>query len=77
MIYCSWGRGQMKMTEAQQRAVNKYNRNNTFNVSFRLNKNTQADIIEYVKQKTGYGTENPHVKEYILSLIQKDMEDNN
>lgn len=66
----------MKTTEAQQKAVNKYNRNNTFNVSFRLNKNTQADIIEYVKQKTEYGTENAHVKEYILSLIRKDMEDN-
>lgn len=66
----------MKITEAKQRANNKYNRNNTFNVSFRLNKNTQADIIEYVKQKTGYGTDKAHVKEYILSLVRKDMEDN-
>ena len=77
MIQYPCKRGEDNMaTEARKRANKKYNRENTFSVSFRMNKRTEEDVIEYIKKKTAYGTDKAHVKEYILSLVRKDMEDN-
>lgn len=53
-------------TEAQLRAINKYNREQTISIAIRLNKKTDADIIEKltsVSNKAGY----------IKSLIRKDI----
>lgn len=36
-------------SEAQKRAVAKYDKENTTQIKFKLNKKTDADIIEYLK----------------------------
>lgn len=56
----------MATTEAQRRAVAKYDKDNTVRLSLKLNKTTDADILEKlesVESKQGY------VKE----LIRRDM----
>ena len=53
-------------TKAQLRAINKYNREQTISIAIRLNKETDADIIEKlqsVSNKAGY----------IKALIRKDI----
>lgn len=53
-------------TEAQLRAINKYNREQTISIAIRLNKKTDADIIDKLKSvdnKAGY----------IKALIRKDI----
>ena len=54
------------VTKAQLRAINKYNREQTISIAIRLNKKTDADIIEKlqaVDNKAGY----------IKALIRKDI----
>lgn len=52
-------------TEAQKKARNKYNSQKTINKTVTLNKITDDDIIEYIKNKT-FGS-------YVKELIRKDM----
>lgn len=56
-------------TEAQRRAQAKYNAANTVQFKLKLNKNTDADMVEYLK-----GIENK--QGYIKKLIRQDMEKN-
>lgn len=56
----------MAETEAQKRAREKYEKTNTIQLHFKLNRNTDADILEKldsVGNKQGY----------IKSLIRKDI----
>ena len=41
----------MPMTEAQKRAVAKYEAANTKRFTFKVNKNTEADILEWLEQQ--------------------------
>ncbi len=53
-------------TKAQIKASNKYDKENTKQIALRLNKKTDADIIEHLeKQSSKQG--------YIKELIRKDM----
>ena len=54
------------MNEARRRAQAKYNKANTKQVTLRLNKRTEADIIEWLE-----GLDNK--QGYIKSLIRADM----
>ena len=54
-------------TKAQSRASAKYDKANTKGIYLKLNKNTDADIIEYLEE-----VEN--VQGYIKTLIRKDMD---
>jgi hypothetical protein len=49
---------------------NAYNRQNYKSFSIRLNKETEADLIEWLGSKDA-------VKEYLVHLIRKDMEKEN
>ncbi|MBR2159980.1 MAG: hypothetical protein IJ938_01560 [Clostridia bacterium] len=53
--------------EAKRRASAKYDKANTKGIYLKLNKNTDADIIEYLEE-----VEN--VQGYIKTLIRKDMD---
>lgn len=53
-------------TEAQKRAAKKYDDINTVMVSTKLNKKTDVDIIEYIKQ---FGNK----QAYIKALIREDI----
>lgn len=58
-------------TKAEIKAANKYNKENTVCVQLRLNKNTDADIIEKlnsVPSKMGY------IKELIRADIKQNLE---
>lgn len=68
------GEDNMKTSEARQRANNKYNKENTILLNIRLNKRTEADIIEYIDKRCTVDGKR-HLKSYIMSLIQKDMEE--
>lgn len=57
----------MMPTEAQKRAVLKYDAANTMQLHLKLNKKTDAEIIEHLKQQ-------PNVQGYIKKLIREDME---
>lgn len=46
---------------------NTYNRNNYKSFSMRLNNNDEADLIDWLKSQDS-------TKEYLVSLIRKDME---
>lgn len=46
---------------------NKYDKNNTVQIKMKLNKNTDADIIEYLETKDNR-------QGYLKALIRKDME---
>ena len=54
-------------TEAIRRAVKKYDAMNTTQVHLKLNKNTDAALIEHLKSKE-------NVQGYIKQLITADME---
>jgi hypothetical protein len=53
-------------SEAQRKARNKYNKENIANKVVSFNKNTEADLLEWVKDKT-FGT-------YVKNLIRADYE---
>ena len=53
-------------SEAQRKAVAKYDAENTMQVKIKLNRNTDADIIEHLK---GIGS----VQGYIKALIREDI----
>lgn len=56
----------MKTSEAQKRAVMKYNAENTTRVNLSLNNKTDADIIAYLATL-------PNKQGYIKELIRADM----
>lgn len=56
------------MTESSKKAREKYDKKNTVLVSLKLNRKTDADILEYIeKQKNKQGT----IKEIIRSWLWK------
>ena len=54
------------MTEAQKRASSKYDKANTKGIYLKLNKTTDAAIIDHLSTKT-------NVQGYIKDLIRRDM----
>lgn len=56
-------------TEAQKRASNKYNKHNTVQYCIRLNKRTDAEVIEVLARCT-------NKTNYIKSLILRDIFEN-
>lgn len=61
----------MPVTKAQMRAQEKYDKNNTVQFHLKLNKNTDADIIERLNEVS----EAPGGKQgYIKALIRKDIQ---
>lgn len=65
-VYTYIRKGDTMASEAQRRAVRKYNEESTTQVKLKLNINTDADILrklDSVKSKNGY----------IKELIRKDM----
>ena len=54
------------MSDARRRASRKYDKENTFPVTVKLNKNTDADIVEWLKNQ-------PNKQGYIKALIKADM----
>ena len=57
----------MATKEAKRRASAKYDKANTKGIYLKLNKNTDADIIERLE-------ESENVQGYIKTLIRKDMD---
>lgn len=55
-----------KASEARLRAIDKYNKTKMVNVSIRVNKNTDADVVEYLKTID-------NKRAYLLKLIREDM----
>ena len=53
-------------TDAQKRAIAKYDQANTKAVKLKLNKKTDADILEHLRTKA-------NVQGYIKKLIRSDM----
>lgn len=49
-VYTDTERSDHMVSEAQKRAVKKYDENNTVSWFLKLNLNTDADIIEYMKK---------------------------
>ena len=49
MLLTTMKAGANMASEAQRRAVAKYDKENTTQIKFKLNKKTDADIIEYLK----------------------------
>ena len=58
-----------RLREQQKKARAKYDKNNTKHYGFKLNKNTDSDIIGYLE-----GVDNKNL--YIKTLIREDMERN-
>lgn len=56
-----------KTTEAQRRAIYKYNKKMQRNITLSLNRKTDADMIVFLENKESIGG-------YIKSLIRKDMD---
>ena len=56
----------MTVSEAQKRAQAKYDKANTKQVMLKLNKTTDADILEILEQT-------PNVQGYIKQLIRDDI----
>ena len=56
-----------KTSDAQKRAVAKYDAENTKSFLLKLNKKTDADILEWLNQQ-------PNKQGYIKSLIRNDMQ---
>lgn len=54
-------------TEAEKRAIAKYNKANTTQVVIRLNNRTDTDVIRHLKQQESQAG-------YIKMLIRKDMQ---
>lgn len=57
----------MATKEAKRRASAKYDKANTKGIYLKLNKNTDADIIEHLEEAE-------NVQGYIKNLIRKDMD---
>lgn len=57
----------MPSTEAQKRASAKHNKTNTTTVNLRLNKKTDADILQHLENVK------PSKMGYIKGLIREDM----
>ena len=57
----------MKTSEAQKRAVKKYDATNTKSFLLKLNKKTNADIIAHLEQ-------HPNKLAYLKNLIRDDMQ---
>ena len=57
----------MKTSEAQKRAVAKYDATNTKSFLLKLNKKTDADIIAHLEQQ-------PNKLAYLKKLIRDDMQ---
>lgn len=55
-------------TEAQKRAAEKYDANNTIQIKLKLNKKTDADIIERLES---IGNKQGYIKEIIRADIYK------
>lgn len=55
-----------KASAAQLRASDKYNKANTVNVGFRVNKNTDQDVLEWLEHID-------NKRAYLLGLIRKDI----
>ena len=55
------------MTEAQRRAIIKYDKNNIKRVVLKLNKKTDTDIIEFLKQQDKVNT---YLKKIIREKIK-------
>lgn len=61
-------RGDVRMTtEAEKRAIAKYNKANTTQVVIRLNNRTDTDVIRHLKQQESQAG-------YIKKLIREDMQ---
>ena len=58
-------------SEAQKRAVERYDRDNTIQIHLKLNKNTDADILERLQWAADVGIGK---QGYIKALIRKDIE---
>ena len=56
----------MKTSEAQMRAIRKYDAHNTKQIHLKLNLKTDADVLEWIDSKT-------NIQGYIKELIRKDM----
>lgn len=61
----------MKTSKAQLKAVERYNKANTITICLRLNKETDKDIIDYLK----YDTDNKQgfIKYAIREVISKEI----
>lgn len=55
------------MYKSRIKATNKYNKKTYYNVSIRVRKDTQKDIIEWLDAQKSKN-------DYIINLIKKDME---
>lgn len=60
--------GENMATEAQRRAAEKYDANNTIQIKLKLNKKTDADIIERLES---IGNKQGYIKEIIRADIYK------
>lgn len=56
----------VKTSEAQKKAVRKYDAQNTKQLHFKLNIKTDADILDWLEKQE-------NVQGYIKQLIRKDM----
>ena len=54
------------LTDAKRKAIKKYDEANTKQVHLKLNKNTDAKLIEWLEKQS-------NVQGYIKALIKKDM----
>lgn len=59
----------MKTTKAQMRATQKYDKENTVRLSFKLNLKTDADILEKLDRV-------PSKQGYVKDLIRRDLAEN-
>lgn len=59
-------RGSMASTEAQKRAAMKWTKNNTVSITLRFNKESEADLIEWVESQ-------PNKSKAVKDLIRKAM----
>lgn len=57
----------MATREARNKAQAKYNKANTTQITLRLNRNTEADIIEHLQAQ-------PNKQGYLKALIRADMQ---
>lgn len=56
----------MPITDAKRKTNAKFDRENTKSVTMKLNKRTDADILEYLQKQ-------PNIQGYLKSLIREDM----
>ena len=65
-IWSAWRLESIMATEAQKRAVAKYDANNTIQVKLKLNVHTDADIIKHLERQD-------NKQGYIKRLIRRDL----